>query len=237
MRRRPPRETDLPRGWPPAGPLLLFFFLRGERLLYRPCAADPFIDFDEGSLQLAIVPKGLDLALGLALCRRRCEALGDCLAIHLVGQPQMRAVAWIIGAVAMATGVAATATGAGNRTRAKITPLRNLSQDCVSLILQIGERLGHKRPPLPSVSYTLGNAAQIRKPAFRPLSRRGPAGWRRRRRKITAGYNKRSAAWLSAFYGKSYSTFHRVCCFRWFEAVGRSSGGDQAPAAAGSAAG
>src|ERR1035438_6257309 len=174
MRRRPPRETDLPRGWPPAGPLLLFFFLRGERLLYRPCAADPFIDFDEGSLQLAIVPKGLDLALGLALCRRRCEALGDCLAIHLVGQPQMRAVAWIIGAVAMATGVAATATGAGNRTRAKITPLRNLSQDCVSLILQIGERLGHKRPPLPSVSYTLGNAAQIRKPAFRPLSRRGP---------------------------------------------------------------
>src|ERR1039458_5940802 len=155
-------------------PLLLFFFLRGERLLYRPCAADPFIDFDEGSLQLAIVPKGLDLALGLALCRRRCEALGDCLAIHLVGQPQMRAVAWIIGAVAMATGVAATATGAGNRTRAKITQLRNLSQDCVSLILQIGERLGHKRPPLPSVSYTLGNAAQIRKPAFRPLSRRGP---------------------------------------------------------------
>src|ERR1035438_8157279 len=50
MRRRPPRETDLPRGWPPAGPLLLFFFLRGERLLYRPCAADPFIDFDEGAL-------------------------------------------------------------------------------------------------------------------------------------------------------------------------------------------
>src|ERR1035438_10666191 len=89
--------------------MFLFFFFSSRRRHTRClsdwssdvcssdlCAADPFIDFDEGSLQLAIVPKGLDLALGLALCRRRCEALGDCLAIHLVGQPQMRAVAWII---------------------------------------------------------------------------------------------------------------------------------------------
>ena len=60
-----------------------FLFLRFEPILHRPGAADLFIDLDEGSLQLPIATKGLDLPFCLALFRRRGETLGDGLAIRL----------------------------------------------------------------------------------------------------------------------------------------------------------
>ena len=51
----------------------------------------------------------------------------------------MRTVTRIVGAVAMVTGVPTTAAGSGNRPGAKTLQLRNLLQDCGSLLLQIGK--------------------------------------------------------------------------------------------------
>jgi len=94
---------------------------------------------------LPIAAKRLDLPLGLALFRRRGEALGDGLAIHLVGQPRMRAMTRIIGTVTMATRITAATTCTANRPGAKIFQVRNLPQDYGPLMFQIGERLGHGR--------------------------------------------------------------------------------------------
>ena len=94
---------------------------------------------------MPIAAKRLDLPLGLALFRRRGEALGDGLAIHLVGQPRMRAMTRIIGTVTMATRITAATTCTANRPGAKIFQVRNLPQDYGPLMFQIGERLGHGR--------------------------------------------------------------------------------------------
>jgi hypothetical protein len=72
------------------------------------------------------------------------ETLGDGLAIHLAGQPRMRAMTRIVGTVAMAIRITASTTGPGNRLGAKVFQFRNLPQDCGTLLFLISERHKHR---------------------------------------------------------------------------------------------
>lgn len=119
------------------------FFLRGQRILHRPGAADLFIDLDEGALQLPVTAERLDLAFGLALLGRCGEALGNGPAIHLVGQSRMRPVTWIAWTMTMTTRITTATTCSRDRPGTKIFQIRNLPQDCGPLLFQLGERFGH----------------------------------------------------------------------------------------------
>jgi hypothetical protein len=96
------------------------FFLRRERLLHWPGAADLFIDFEQFATQFPETMKGFDFALRLAQLRRRGEGLTDCLTLDFSRQPEVGSVARLVGLMAAAFRFTAAAADGGDGTAAKI---------------------------------------------------------------------------------------------------------------------
>jgi hypothetical protein len=92
----------------PDGSFPPFFFLRRQRVLDRPCAADLFIGLDQSPAQVLILPETGDLALGFPLGRSAGKTLRNGFAIDFVGKPRVGSMAGIIRLMTMATWGAAT---------------------------------------------------------------------------------------------------------------------------------
>jgi len=122
-----------------------------------------------------IAAKGLNLALGLALLGSG-EALSDGLPIHLVGQPRMRTMTWIAGAVTMATRITAATAGSGDRASAKIPKLENLPQDRDPLLFQLAEGLSHGSSSTERIIYARLLVAKKETSEFHIFMSRTPAG-------------------------------------------------------------
>jgi hypothetical protein len=84
----------------------------------------------------------LNLALGFAACRRRGKGFGHRLALLFVRQAKIRSVTGILGAMAMATGVATAPRGRGDGTGPEVVQLGDLPQQGRFLALQIGDSVG-----------------------------------------------------------------------------------------------
>ena len=90
--------------------------------------------------ELLELAAGGDFALGLALGSLVGEALGDGLAMALVGEAPMGAMARL---VAGAGGLAATAPGGGDGAGAEVTEGEESLEQGVALGLEIVEGVGH----------------------------------------------------------------------------------------------
>jgi len=87
--------------------------------------------------------EAIDLAFRLALRGGCGKALGDSLAVHLVGQARMRMMARVTWTMTMATRITAATAGSRDRAGAKIPKLGNLPQDSGPLLFQFGEGVRH----------------------------------------------------------------------------------------------
>jgi hypothetical protein len=75
------------------------------------------------------VSKLLDFAFGLAGSGGVGQRFGYCFAVGFIGEPQIGAVGWLAGLMAVATGFTATAGGGGDGTGTKVAKLRDLVSD------------------------------------------------------------------------------------------------------------
>jgi len=89
--------------------------------LDRSHPADPFIHLEQLLTQFTEAMKGLDLALRLTQFSGGGEALANRLSFYLASQAEVRAMAWLIGLMAMAVWFSATALDGGDGATAKIT--------------------------------------------------------------------------------------------------------------------
>src|ERR1019366_2631511 len=112
----------------PAGSSPPFFFRRCQSIFDRPCAADLLIRVDQGSAQFPIRPEPGDLAFGFPLRRKVGKALRNSLAIDLVGESKVWAMAGIVRLMAVAVRGAAATTSCRNRTRPEIAQRGDLCQ-------------------------------------------------------------------------------------------------------------
>ena len=91
--------------------------------------------------------EGVHLALGLAHFGGRQKRLADGLSTDFEGKPKIGTMSGLIGEMAVAVGFAAAPLNGGDRAAAEIPQIQELSQECGALLLQAGERVGHKVPP------------------------------------------------------------------------------------------
>jgi hypothetical protein len=80
-----------------------------------------------------IAAKLSDLLLGFSLVRRASEALGDSLALDLIGKPQVRLMAGVTRGMAMAVGIAATTSRTRDGTAAQVAQLADLRDQIAAL--------------------------------------------------------------------------------------------------------
>ena len=157
----PPSGSARLRGRPRPGSRGPFFFDRPGALRHggRPEPADGEIDVEELAGQLLELAVGGDLALGLAAGGLVGQAFGDGLALALVGEAPVRAVARLAGLVAVAGGLAATPAGGRDRPGAEVPQQQEAPKQGVALGFEIGEGGGHGS--CPCVQYTQGTAALL----------------------------------------------------------------------------
>lgn len=111
---------------------------------------------------MLVLPEGVDLTLGFALCRRAGKTLGDGLSPALVGEARVRSVTWIIWLVTMTSWISTTATSTSDRTRAQISELGDLMQERGTSLRQSGNGIGHG-----NLSYRAYQIRSVHAPPFR----------------------------------------------------------------------
>ena len=97
--------------------------------LWRTQLADLLVDLDEFGAEPLEVAKGGHLAFGLVNLGGRGEGLLDGLAVALVGQAHLGAVAGMVVAGAGAVGLAAAAEGRMDRAASEVAELGDFEQD------------------------------------------------------------------------------------------------------------
>jgi len=157
----------------------VFFRWRQLLLFGRPQATQAGVHLHKFSAQLLPSAICLNLALGFASCGRRGKGLGHRLALLFVSQPKIGSVPGILGAVAMAMGVATAPSGGRDRTGPEVAQLGDFPQQGSFLVLQGGQRIGairhmgHNRSILSTerIFYTRLASPKKANPRFSPLYR------------------------------------------------------------------
>src|SRR5271170_4864682 len=108
-----------------------------------------------------------DFSFGLSRCGLVGQGLGNRLAVDLEGQAEMGTMAWILGLMAMAVGLATSASGGGDRATTQIAESRDLIGNVGALLFQGFQRLRdrHRGSSYPSVIHTHGYWPQKKAPA------------------------------------------------------------------------
>ena len=123
----------------------------------RALPADGEIDVEQLAGQLLEFAVGGDLTRGLAARGFVGQALGDGLAVTLIGEAPVGAVAGLAGLVAVASRLAAPAAGGGDRAGAEVPQGQQALEQRVALGFELVEGSGHGHSPC--VHYTQGEAA------------------------------------------------------------------------------
>jgi hypothetical protein len=90
---------------------------------------------------------GIHFAFCFAEFGRSGKGFSDGLAFYLAGQTIVGAMSRLVGLMTTAVGFAASATGGGDRSAAKIGQAQHLLQDGIALTFQIAEGIGHGASP------------------------------------------------------------------------------------------
>jgi hypothetical protein len=124
----------------------VFFLLRRFCLLRQgTLAADFFVYLQEGPAQLLKLAESGNLPFRLAPGSRAGKSFAHRLALHLMGQAEVGAMAGMVGLMTMTVGLAAAGGNAGDRTTTQVTELGDLAKQVGALALEGVQRLGHIR--------------------------------------------------------------------------------------------
>lgn len=145
------------------------FFLWGQGLFHRSCAADLLVHFQQLAAEFTEAVKGLDLTLRFVQFGAGGEGFTDCLAVDLASQAVVGAVARLAALMAVAVGFAAAATDRSDRTAAEIAQLEDLGQDCGSLLFEGSERIKHVVTPA-ILTYSYVRISAIKKKKLKLLN-------------------------------------------------------------------
>jgi hypothetical protein len=136
----------------------VFFLFRPFRLRRQgTLATNLFVHLQEGPAQLLKRAELGNLTFRLAPRGRTGEGFAHRLALYLVGQAEVGAMAGMVRVMTMTVGLAAAGGDTGDRTTAEVTELRDLAEQLGPLALEDVQGWGHVQGLLsPNVSYTLG---------------------------------------------------------------------------------
>jgi hypothetical protein len=120
------------------------FFLFRQRVRFRwPHLTDLGVDLQELFVQGLVLAEFADFPLGLAHGGPIGQRLGDGLALSFVGETGVGTVAWLVGLMAMAVGLAATAGGGSDGTATQVAEGGDLIGDLDAALGERFQGLGH----------------------------------------------------------------------------------------------
>jgi hypothetical protein len=149
------------------------FFLWCQSVFDRPCAADLFVDFKQFTAQFPEMVKGLDFALRLAHLGGRGEGFTNRFPLHFAREPEVGAVARLIGLMTTALRFPTATADGRDGTAAKITQIDNKGQNGAPLLLERTQRIWQVAPPFLTYQY-VRNIATKKEPLIVALSCRTP---------------------------------------------------------------
>jgi len=126
-----------------ASPPPIFSLVRLWFVLGGPQAADLGIGLHKFTTELLKLAELRHLAFGLVNRGGSGQRFRDGLGVHLVGEPQIRAVGRLAGLMATATRLATSAGSTGDGTSAQISEFCNPLRDRHTSLLQFGKGMGH----------------------------------------------------------------------------------------------
>jgi hypothetical protein len=149
------------------------FFPGRQSVFDRPCAADFFIDFEQFTAQFPETVKGLDFALRLAHPGGRGKSFADRFPIHFAREPEVGAVARLVGLMTTALPFPTATADGRDGTAAKITHIDDAGQNGAPLLFERNQRVWRVAPPFLTYQY-IRNIATKKKPLIVALSCRAP---------------------------------------------------------------
>jgi hypothetical protein len=103
--------------------------------------ADLRVDFDQFLMQILQFPEFRDFSFSLSRCGLVGQRLGNSLAVDLESQAEIGTVPWILWLMAMAVGLATSASSGSDRSRTQIAESGDLTGDVHALLFQKFQRL------------------------------------------------------------------------------------------------
>jgi hypothetical protein len=103
------------------------------------------VDLQELFVKGLVFTEFADLSLGLAGGGRGGQRFRDGLALDLIGKAEVRAVAWVFGSMAMAVGLATSASGGSDRTTTQVAESGDLIGDLGAPLCEGFQRLGYHK--------------------------------------------------------------------------------------------